>query len=95
MIIAPGGGHAFLNFDQEGTYVAEYLNSIGVAAFVLKYRLAREPGSTYKIEEHALADGQRAIRLLRPPAATVSASILIRGIPRPLPGRGKCDSATG
>ena len=41
MIIAPGGGHAFLNFDQEGTYVAEYLNSIGVAAFVLKYRLAR------------------------------------------------------
>jgi endo-1,4-beta-xylanase len=65
LIIAPGGGHAFLNFDQEGTYVAEYLNSIGVAAFVLKYRLAREPGSTYKIEEHALADGQRAIRLLR------------------------------
>jgi endo-1,4-beta-xylanase len=65
MIIAPGGGHAFLNFDQEGTYVAEYLNSIGVAGFVLKYRLAREPGSTYQIEEHALADGQRAIRLLR------------------------------
>jgi len=44
LIIAPGGGHQFLNFDQEGTYVAEYLNSIGVAAFVLKYRLAREPG---------------------------------------------------
>src|SRR3954453_19143356 len=65
MIIAPGGGHQFLNFDQEGTYVAEYLNSIGVSAFVLKYRLAREPGSTYKIEEHAMADGQRAIRLLR------------------------------
>src|SRR4051794_35076622 len=44
VIIAPGGGHQFLNFDQEGTYVADYLNSIGVAAFVLKYRLAREPG---------------------------------------------------
>ena len=69
MIIAPGGGHAFLNFDQEGTYVAAYLNSIGVAAFVLKYRLAREPGSTYKVEEHALADAQRAIRLLRARAA--------------------------
>ncbi len=65
MVIAPGGGHQFLNFDQEGTYVAEYLNSIGVAGFVLKYRLAREPGSTYKIEEHALADAQRAIRLIR------------------------------
>ncbi|HEY2018494.1 MAG TPA: alpha/beta hydrolase [Bryobacteraceae bacterium] len=65
MVIAPGGGHAFLNFDQEGTYVAEYLNSIGVAGFVLKYRLAREPGSTYKVEEQALGDAQRAIRLIR------------------------------
>jgi endo-1,4-beta-xylanase len=65
MIIAPGGGHRFLNFDQEGTYVAEYLASIGVMGIVLKYRLAREPGSTYKIEEHALADAQRAIRTVR------------------------------
>ena len=47
----------------------QYLNSIGVAGFVLKYRLAREPGSTYKIEEHALADAQRAIRLIRSRAA--------------------------
>ncbi len=69
MVIAPGGGHQFLNFDQEGTYVAEYLNTIGVAGFVLKYRLAREPGSTYKIEEHALADAQRALRLIRARAA--------------------------
>lgn len=65
MIIAPGGGHRFLNFDQEGTFVAEYLNSIGVAGFVLKYRLAQEPGSTYKVDDHALADAQRAIRLIR------------------------------
>jgi endo-1,4-beta-xylanase len=65
MIIAPGGAHQFLNFDQEGTNVAEYLNSIGVAGFVLKYRLAREPGSSYRIEEHALADAQRAIRMVR------------------------------
>ncbi|MDR3699709.1 MAG: alpha/beta hydrolase [Candidatus Sulfopaludibacter sp.] len=65
MVIAPGGGHAFLNFDQEGTNVAEYLNSIGVTGLVLKYRLAREPGSTYTIEGNALADAQRAIRLVR------------------------------
>src|SRR5260370_6451833 len=65
LVIAPGGGQRFLNSDQEGSYVAEYLNSIGVAGFVLKYRLAREPGSTYKIEEHALGDAQRAIRLIR------------------------------
>jgi acetyl esterase/lipase len=69
MIIAPGGGHQFLNFDQEGTYVAEYLNSIGVAGFVLKYRLAREPGSTYKVDVDALADARRAIRLVRGKAA--------------------------
>jgi len=69
MIIAPGGGHQFLNFDQEGTYVAEYLNRIGVAGFVLKYRLAREPGSTYKVEVDALGDAQRAIRLVRARAA--------------------------
>jgi len=69
MVIAPGGAHQFLNFDQEGTYVAEYLNSIGVAGFVLKYRLAREPGSTYKVEEHALADALRAIRIIRARAA--------------------------
>jgi len=64
MVIAPGGGHQFLNFDQEGTYVGEYLNSIGVAGFVLKYRLAREAGSTYKVDD-AVADAQRAIRLIR------------------------------
>jgi len=64
MVIAPGGGHQFLNFDQEGTYVAEYLNSIGVAGLVLKYRLAREAGSTYKVDD-AVADAQRAIRLIR------------------------------
>ena len=69
MIIAPGGAHRFLNFDQEGAYVAEYLSSIGVAAFVLKYRLAREPESTYKVDVHALADAQRAIRLVRSKAS--------------------------
>lgn len=65
MIIAPGGGHRFLSIDTEGTNVAEWLNNIGVAAFVLKYRLAKEEGSPYKVEEHALADAQRAIRTVR------------------------------
>jgi endo-1,4-beta-xylanase len=65
MIVAPGGGHRFLSIDTEGTNVAEYLNSQGVAAFVLKYRLAREQGSAYKIDVDALGDAQRAIRMLR------------------------------
>src|ERR1700709_2497791 len=37
IIVAPGGGHQFLSIDTEGTNVAEWLNTIGVAAFVLKY----------------------------------------------------------
>jgi endo-1,4-beta-xylanase len=65
MIVAPGGGHRFLSIDTEGTNVAEWLSSIGIAAFVLKYRLAREEGSPYKVEVHPYADGQRAVRMIR------------------------------
>jgi len=65
VIIAPGGGHKELWMDHEGYNVAEWLSDHGVAAFILKYRLAREQGSTYTIEGHALADIKRAIRLVR------------------------------
>jgi acetyl esterase/lipase len=65
VVIAPGGGHSFLALDIEGLNVAKDLNDRGVAAFVLKYRLAREKESTYTVEGHALSDTQRAIRLIR------------------------------
>jgi len=65
VVICPGGGHRLLVFNAEGDDPARYLNSIGVAAFVVKYRLGREEGSPYKIEKHALEDGQRAMRLVR------------------------------
>lgn len=65
VIIAPGGGHRELWMDHEGYNVARWLRAHGVAAFVLKYRLARESGSTYTIEGTALADIQRALRLVR------------------------------
>jgi acetyl esterase/lipase len=65
MIVAPGGGHRFLSIDTEGVNVAEWLNSVGIAAFVLKYRLARETDSPYKVEVHPYADAQRAIRMVR------------------------------
>ena len=41
VIVAPGGGHRELVFNAEGVEAAEYLASLGVAAFALKYRLAR------------------------------------------------------
>lgn len=65
VIIAPGGGHVELWVDHEGYDVAKWLSERGVAAFVLKYRLAREKGSTYTVEGDALPDIQRAIRLVR------------------------------
>lgn len=69
VIVVPGGGHAELWMDHEGYNVAKWLSEHGVAAFVLKYRLAREKGSTYTIEGDELADVQRAIRLVRTRAA--------------------------
>ncbi len=66
MVICPGGGHRLLVFKAEGVEAAEYLNSIGVAAFVLKYRLGREPNSPYMpLEKYAGEDGRRAMRLVR------------------------------
>ena len=65
VIVFPGGGHRNLAIGHEGFNVGEWLAERGVAAFVVKYRLAREPGSTYKIEGEALADTLRAIRTVR------------------------------
>lgn len=69
VIVVPGGGHTELWMDHEGYRVAEVLAENGIAAFVLKYRLAREPGSVYTVEHHALADLQRALRLVRSQSA--------------------------
>jgi acetyl esterase/lipase len=69
VVIAPGGGHSELWMDHEGYNVAKWLAAHGVAGFVLKYRLAREKGSTYTVEGTALADTQRAIRLVKSRAA--------------------------
>ncbi len=65
VIIAPGGAHRLLCVDHEGYYVAQWFSERGIAAFVLKNRLAKETNSTYKIEVEALADTQRAVRLVR------------------------------
>ncbi|HSH95797.1 MAG TPA: alpha/beta hydrolase [Roseimicrobium sp.] len=65
IIIAPGGGHRMLCLGHEGYALGQWLSDHGVAAFVLKYRLAREEGSTYTIQEHAMADMRRSIRLIR------------------------------
>jgi acetyl esterase/lipase len=69
VLIFPGGGHRELVFKAEGSEPAEYLNGLGVTAFVLKYRLARETNSPYSLQKHPREDAQRAMRLIRSRAA--------------------------
>jgi endo-1,4-beta-xylanase len=71
VIVAPGGGHQRHAIQHEGYNVAQWLADHGVAAFILKYRLARDDANAagtpqpYTVDRDALADAQRAIRLVR------------------------------
>ena len=69
ILVIPGGGHRVLAITHEGYNVAEWLRDRGIAAFVLKHRLAREAESTYKIEVESYADTKRALQLIRSRAA--------------------------
>ncbi len=64
VLICPGGGYHVLAYDWEGTDIAKWLNSLGIAGIVLKYRLPADESNTvsYKV---ALEDAKRAIRLVR------------------------------
>jgi acetyl esterase/lipase len=63
VIICPGGGHSILAYDLEGTEIAEWLNSIGVTALLLKYRVPfRDPEKRWLA---AVQDGQRAMSMAR------------------------------
>jgi acetyl esterase/lipase len=60
VVVCPGGGYGHLAMDHEGKQIAEWLNSLGVAAFVLQYRL----GPRYR-HPAPLQDAQRALRWVR------------------------------
>ncbi len=63
VLVCPGGGYNILAYDLEGIEIAQWFNSIGVTAVVLKYRVPRRDVDT----PHAapLQDAQRALRLMR------------------------------
>ncbi len=63
VIVCPGGGYNILAYSHEGTEVCEWLNSLGITAGLLKYRVPRREG----LDKHApaLQDAQRAIGLMR------------------------------
>jgi endo-1,4-beta-xylanase len=71
VVVAPGGGHQRHAIQHEGFNVAQWLSEHGVAAFILKYRLARDDANPagapqpYTVDRHAFADAQRAFRLVR------------------------------
>ncbi|HBO43024.1 MAG TPA: xylanase [Planctomycetaceae bacterium] len=58
VLVCPGGGYRILAYDKEGTEIAQWLNSIGITAAVLKYRVPDN-------RDGALQDAQRAMGLLR------------------------------
>jgi len=58
VIICPGGGYRILAIDKEGYEVAEWLNTLGITAFVLQYRVPKK-------EKGALQDVQRALRIVK------------------------------
>jgi endo-1,4-beta-xylanase len=64
ILVAPGGGYTHLAIDKEGHDIAKWLSTMGVAGFVLKYRLPRTEGHKYTIDT-AVADAKRAMRLVR------------------------------
>lgn len=64
VLICPGGGYWVLAYDLEGTDIAKYLNSIGIAGIVLKYRLPTSGNSVVPYKS-PLLDAQRAMRLIR------------------------------
>ena len=63
VVVCPGGAYHILAMDLEGTEVCEWLNSVGVSAVLLKYRVPQRPG----LEKHtaALQDAQRALGIVR------------------------------
>jgi acetyl esterase/lipase len=67
VLIFPGGGYRILAIDLEGTEVAHWLNSIGITAFLVKYRVP--DSGPYPEHSAALEDAQRAMGIVRSRAA--------------------------
>ena len=63
VLVCPGGGYSILAYEHEGSAICEWLNSLGVTGFLLKYRVPRR--KNLPKHEAPLQDAQRAIGLIR------------------------------
>jgi acetyl esterase/lipase len=66
VVVCPGGGYQHLAMDHEGVQIAKWLNSLGISAFVLQYRLGPKYHHPAMID-----DAHRAIRIVRSRAASL------------------------
>ncbi|WP_420147177.1 alpha/beta hydrolase [Spirosoma sp.] len=73
VMICPGGGYGILAASHEGSDVAKWFNEMGVAAFVLKYRLPN-PDIMSNQHEVPLIDAMQAMKLVRQNAAKYNIS---------------------
>ena len=64
VLVIPGGGYQGLWFDHEGVKVANWLNRLGISAFVLKHRVPHWESEDCR-SKVALSDAQRAMRIIR------------------------------
>lgn len=84
VIVAPGGGFAFLSMDSEGWAVAKWLADQGIAAFVLKYRLNEMPADDAAFAQRLMAfvaaasSKKGALPELKEPLATKDALAALR-----------------
>ncbi len=58
VIVCPGGGYSVLSYRKEGTEIAAWLNSLGITAVILKYRVPNN-------RDGAFQDAERAVRVTR------------------------------
>jgi len=64
VIIYPGGGYSHIALNLGGFQLAKWFNTLGISAFVVKYRLPNSPDAV-KSELAPLQDGQRALQIVR------------------------------
>ena len=63
VLVCPGGGYSILAYEHEGSAICEWLNSLGITGFLLKYRVPRRKNRAK--HEAPLQDAQRAMGMIR------------------------------
>ncbi|MGE0758087.1 MAG: alpha/beta hydrolase [Pirellulaceae bacterium] len=69
ILVFPGGGYNYVVSDKEGSEVAQWLNGLGITAWVVRYRTKPAVSTDEPLWRRPLQDGQRAVRTVRHHAA--------------------------